>query len=113
MVENVCLDTSRPVSRQAVCRCRHMLRCVRLFSQQASASLPYSCRVTPPLLLEAFIPSRFGDGAIGHAASESLRPEFTSQLQLNIVEETTTNASRNAARLQTGMVPETGGASGM
>lgn len=71
------LDTSRPVSLQAVCRCRHMLWCVRLFSQQASASLTYSCRVTPssppillhpPLLLEAFICSRYPGCVIGHAA---------------------------------------------
>lgn len=76
-----CLDTSRPVSLQAVWSCWHMLWCVRLFSQQASASLTYSCRVTTPppppllLLLEAFI---WDPGAvIGHAATESLRLEFS------------------------------------
>lgn len=78
------LDTSRPVSLQAVCRCRHMLWCVRLFSQQASASLTYSCRVTPSSSSPLLPPSswRLLSAADIQAVwlvtlPESLRPQFT------------------------------------
>lgn len=84
-----CLDTSRPDSLQAVWSCRHMLWCVRLFSQQASASLTYSCRVTtppsPPIPPPAggfYLRSRRCDWSRCHRVTEA-----GVQLQLDILED--------------------------